>query len=175
MKASSSAWWSTELIRSQYELRSRILSSVATHRHGKALSSCCGSECTGNLKGTAPTMANSNRYRDSIDPEAQRWGRTYSRFPGVTECMRLIRSGKARGTWATIISLELAENAGECLAELIETFHHRFERASSSVCDDGARHCTFAGVSPISGGGVKGGKSSIYPLRFACAQGHRYS
>src|SRR5262249_23916604 len=52
----------------------------------------------------------------------QRWGRTYPRFPGVAECARLIRDGKARGSWADIIAYELGENAGERLAELIETF-----------------------------------------------------
>jgi len=67
-------------------------------------------------------MGKRNRYRDHIDPEHQRWGRTYSRFPGVTECTRLIRDGKARGSWADIIVYELAENAGECFAELVEAF-----------------------------------------------------
>ena len=67
-------------------------------------------------------MGERNRYRDYIDPEHQRWGRRYPRFPGVSECARLIRDGKARGSWADIIAHELAENAGECLAELVETF-----------------------------------------------------
>ena len=67
-------------------------------------------------------MGKRNRYRDHIDPEHQRWGRTYPRFPGVGECARLIRDGKARGTWADIIAYELAENASECLTELVETF-----------------------------------------------------
>ena len=67
-------------------------------------------------------MGKRNRYRDHTDPEYQRWGRTYSRFPGVAECARLIREGKARGAWADIIASELAENASECLAELVETF-----------------------------------------------------
>jgi len=67
-------------------------------------------------------MGKRNRYRDHIDPEQQRWGQTYTRFPGVAECARLIRDGKARGSWADIIAHELAENAGECLTELVETF-----------------------------------------------------
>ena len=67
-------------------------------------------------------MGKRHRYRDHIDPEYQRWGRSYPRFPGVAECARLIRDGKARGSWADIIAHELAENAGECLAELMETF-----------------------------------------------------
>lgn len=67
-------------------------------------------------------MGKRNRYRDHIDPEHQRWGRAYPRFPGVAECARLIRDDKARGSWADIIAQELAENASECLAELIETF-----------------------------------------------------
>ena len=64
------------------------------------------------------------RFRDHIDPEYQRWGRKYPRFPGVAECMRLIRAGKARGAWAEIIAAELAQHAKLCLPELIETFHN---------------------------------------------------
>ncbi len=67
-------------------------------------------------------MGKRNRYHDHIDPEHQRWGRTYPRFPGVAECARLIRDGKARGSLADIIAYELAENASECLADLVETF-----------------------------------------------------
>jgi hypothetical protein len=67
-------------------------------------------------------MGKRNRYRDHIDPEYQRWGRKYPRFPGVAECARLIQAGKARGSWADIIVYELAENAAYCLPELIETF-----------------------------------------------------
>lgn len=67
-------------------------------------------------------MGKRGRYRDHIDPEYQRWGRTYPCFPGVAECVRLIRGGKARGAWADIIANELAENAGGCLSELMETF-----------------------------------------------------
>src|SRR5262245_3006726 len=68
------------------------------------------------------SMGKRNRYRDHMDPEYQRWGRTYPRFPGVAECARLLRDGKARSAWADIIVYELAENAGACLAELVETF-----------------------------------------------------
>jgi hypothetical protein len=67
-------------------------------------------------------MVKRNRYRGHVDPEYQRWGRRYPRFPGVAECASLIRDGKARGAWADIIAFELAENAGTCLAELIEAF-----------------------------------------------------
>jgi hypothetical protein len=67
-------------------------------------------------------MGKRNRYRDHIDPEYQRWGRKYPRFPGVEECARLIRAGKARGAWADIIAYELAENASHCLPTLIDTF-----------------------------------------------------
>jgi len=67
-------------------------------------------------------MGKRKRYRDHTDPEYQRWGREYPRFPGVAECARLIRTGKARGAWADIIAHELAENAALCLPELIETF-----------------------------------------------------
>ncbi len=67
-------------------------------------------------------MGKRNRYRDHVDPEYKRWGRRYARFPGVAECVRLIRAGKARGAWADIIASELAEHAATHLAELIETF-----------------------------------------------------
>ncbi|MCI0637666.1 MAG: hypothetical protein L0Y72_02125 [Gemmataceae bacterium] len=69
-------------------------------------------------------MGKRNRYRDHVDPEYQRWGRRYPRFPGVAECASLIRAGKARGAWADIIAFELSENAATCLAELIETFRN---------------------------------------------------
>ena len=67
-------------------------------------------------------MGKHNHYRDHVDPEYQRWGRRYPRFPGVAECANLIRAGKARGAWADIIAFELGENASTCLAELTETF-----------------------------------------------------
>jgi hypothetical protein len=67
-------------------------------------------------------MGKRNRFRDHIDPEYQRWGRTYPKFPGVAECARLIRNGKARGAWVDIIADELAVNAGDCLPDLINTF-----------------------------------------------------
>jgi hypothetical protein len=63
------------------------------------------------------------QYRDSPDPEHKRWGKRYPKFPGVAECMRLIESGQARGSWADIIAYELAENADSCLDELISVFH----------------------------------------------------
>jgi hypothetical protein len=72
-------------------------------------------------------MGKRNNYRNHIDPEYQRWGRRYPRFPGVEEGVRLIRAGKARGAWADIIAHELAENASHCLSALIDTF-----RADSS-------------------------------------------
>jgi hypothetical protein len=63
-----------------------------------------------------------HNYRDHIDPEYRRWGRKYPRFPGVAECVRLIRAGKARGSWADIIADEMARHASLHLPELIETF-----------------------------------------------------
>jgi hypothetical protein len=62
------------------------------------------------------------RDRDNPNPEVQRWGRTYPRFPGVAECARLIKAREARGVWADIIAYELANNAHACLPELIEAF-----------------------------------------------------
>ena len=69
-------------------------------------------------------MGKRSRYRDHVDPEYKRWGRRYARFPGVAECVRLIRAGKARGAWADIIASELAENSATHLGELIETFRN---------------------------------------------------
>lgn len=63
-------------------------------------------------------------HSDPMDPEYQRWERKYRRFPGVVEYARLIRTGKAKGSWADIIVAELAEHAATCLPELIETFHN---------------------------------------------------
>lgn len=57
-----------------------------------------------------------------VDPEYQRWVKKYPHFPGVAECVRLIRENKAKGAWADIISDELAENAVDCLTELIAAF-----------------------------------------------------
>ena len=65
-------------------------------------------------------MGKRNRWQDHPDPEHRRWGETYPRFPGVGECARLIMNGKARGTWADLIVLELAENADACFDELVD-------------------------------------------------------
>jgi hypothetical protein len=67
-------------------------------------------------------MGKRARNRDHIDPEYRRWCRKYPRFPGVAECVRLIRAGKARRAWSDIIAFELAENAARCLPDLIEAF-----------------------------------------------------
>lgn len=61
-------------------------------------------------------------YRDHIDPEYRRWGSKYPRFPGVAECVRLLRSGKLRGAWRDLIFFELVANAPDCLPELIAAF-----------------------------------------------------
>jgi hypothetical protein len=57
-----------------------------------------------------------------MDPDQQRWGKQYPRFPGVAECVRLILAKKARGIWAENIVHELAENAEACLPELIAAY-----------------------------------------------------
>jgi hypothetical protein len=67
-------------------------------------------------------MTNRDRYRDHVDPEYRRWGRTYRTFPGVEECARLIRDRKATGAWADIVAFELAYNASDHLNELISAF-----------------------------------------------------
>src|SRR4051812_14343913 len=61
-------------------------------------------------------------YRGHVDPEYRRWGRKYPRFPGVAECLRLVRAGKARGAWADIVAYELAAHASEYLDELVAAF-----------------------------------------------------
>ena len=68
-------------------------------------------------------MGKRDRYRDHPDPEYQGWGRTYRSFPGVAECARLILQHKATGAWADIVVHELAANARDNLAELIQAFH----------------------------------------------------
>ncbi|MFH5806182.1 hypothetical protein [Alienimonas sp. DA493] len=69
-----------------------------------------------------PRMGKRDRYRDHVDPEYRRWGRTYRSFPGVDECVRLILDRRATGAWADIIAYELAENASERLDELLNAF-----------------------------------------------------
>jgi HEAT repeat protein len=61
-------------------------------------------------------------YRRHLDPEYRRWGRKYTLFPGVAECVRLLRAGNVRGAWVDIIALELAAHASECLPELVTVF-----------------------------------------------------
>ncbi len=67
-------------------------------------------------------MGKQDRYRDHVDPEYRRWGRTYRSFPGVDECARLILDRRAIGAWADIVTFELAENASDHLNEIIDTF-----------------------------------------------------
>lgn len=67
-------------------------------------------------------MGKRDRYRDHVDPEYRRWGRTYHSFPGVDECARLIVDRKVTGAWADIIAYELAENARNHYEELIDAF-----------------------------------------------------
>jgi hypothetical protein len=69
-------------------------------------------------------MVKCTRFHDHIDPEYQRWGRKYPRFPGVGECVRLINAKKARGAWADIIANELAANASSCLSDLMDAFQN---------------------------------------------------
>ncbi len=67
-------------------------------------------------------MGKRDRFRDHVDPEYRRWGRTYRSFPGVDECARLILDRKATGAWADILVWELAENASEHFNEMIHAF-----------------------------------------------------
>jgi hypothetical protein len=67
-------------------------------------------------------MGKRNPSRDHPDPEYRRWARRYPRFPGVPECVRLIRDGQARRVWADIIAQELSAHAAECLPELVAAF-----------------------------------------------------
>jgi hypothetical protein len=67
-------------------------------------------------------MSKAIDYQRHIDPEYRRWGRKYPRFPGVGECVRLLRSGNVPGAWIDIICYELTAHAKECLPELIGVF-----------------------------------------------------
>ena len=67
-------------------------------------------------------MARRVDYQKHPDPAHQQWGRKYPRFPGVSECVRLIKERKARGAWADIIAFELAGHADECYEELVASF-----------------------------------------------------
>jgi hypothetical protein len=61
-------------------------------------------------------------YHRHIDPEYNRWGRKYPKFPGVAECIRLLQARNVRGVWVDIIVYELAAHADECLPELEAAF-----------------------------------------------------
>lgn len=67
-------------------------------------------------------MSNASDYSQHVDPEHRRWGRKYPRFPGVNECVRLLRSGKIRGARVEIVLHVLTEHAQECLPELVAAF-----------------------------------------------------
>ena len=44
-------------------------------------------------------MGKRSRYRDHVDPEYQRWGRRYARFPGVAECAVIGVADDIRGEY----------------------------------------------------------------------------
>ena len=67
-------------------------------------------------------MSEAIDYRRHIDPEYRRWSRKYPRFPGVAECVRLLRQNNVRGAWVNIIAHELAVHAGESLPQLVAVF-----------------------------------------------------
>jgi hypothetical protein len=62
------------------------------------------------------------KLRDHPDPEYRRFRRKYPRFPGVAECVKLIKAGKARGAWADFIVHELADNAPSYWPEFVAAF-----------------------------------------------------
>jgi hypothetical protein len=78
-------------------------------------------------------MMNAIDYRAHIDPEYRRWGRKYPRFPGVAECIRLLKAGNVRGAWLDIIHHELTTRAGECLSELTQAFPSEDEAVKLSI------------------------------------------
>jgi hypothetical protein len=86
---------------------------------GKTLNGGCGAGAM--RKGESMGKA------EFVDPEYERWQRKYPRFPGVAECVRLIKALKARGSWADIILQELADNANSYLPELIQAFRTESE------------------------------------------------
>jgi len=72
------------------------------------------------------------RYHNHICPDHQRWGRTYPKFPGLEECVRLILSGKATGAWADLVAYELAEHADQNMPQMIALFYeHQQDRVST--------------------------------------------
>jgi len=58
-----------------------------------------------------------------IDPEEERWRKTYPKFPGVAKCVELLRSPNVFGTWTDIISEELVAHAPQIAQELFAAFH----------------------------------------------------
>jgi len=56
------------------------------------------------------------------DPVYTRWKRKHPKFPGVGQCVELLRHRNVRGSLLDIIFGELQETAGSHAAELIEAF-----------------------------------------------------
>lgn len=55
----------------------------------------------------------------TVDPEQERWLKKYPHFPGVGECVMLLKCSNVSGTWVDIICEELTAYAGENAVELI--------------------------------------------------------
>src|SRR6516225_1812869 len=67
-------------------------------------------------------MGKMREMRNHPDPEYRRFRKKYPRFPGVAECVSLIKNRKARGAWADFVFFELSENVPSCWPELIQAF-----------------------------------------------------
>lgn len=63
----------------------------------------------------------------TVDPEEERWLKKYHHFPGVGECIRLLKRSNVNGTWVDIICEELTAHAGENAVELIAAVHSETE------------------------------------------------
>lgn len=62
-----------------------------------------------------------------IDPEQERWYRTYPKFPGVTVCVELMHRNNLGGTWREQVDYELRTHASETVDELIAAFQSEQE------------------------------------------------
>jgi hypothetical protein len=61
-------------------------------------------------------------YRQHLDPEYRRWSNRYPQFPGLAECLQLLKSNTLSDEWVDIIGGELAHHAKDCLPDLLTAF-----------------------------------------------------
>ncbi len=63
-----------------------------------------------------------------VDPEQERWLKKYPHFPGVGECVMLLKRPNVSGTWVDIICENLTAHAGENAVELIAALRSEPEK-----------------------------------------------